>query len=148
VYSEISLKDHELKLSGHIDGFHSNGTDIWEFKSINSFYLQKLRRSKDAKPDHRIQSFCYMHLCRQNGIPIERARIVYIDKSAPSVKAAFYEVIVPWTDDEAESSLKQATELRNAQAEGTVPDRICGTATCKRAKECAVASECFASSEV
>lgn len=148
VYSEISLKDKELKISGHIDGIHPNVTDIWEFKSINSFYLQKLRRSNDAKPDHRIQAFCYMHLCRVNGIGIERARIVYIDKSAPNLKSAFYEVVVPWTDGEAESSLRQAKELRRAQADGDVPDRICGSETCARAKDCAVASICFASSGV
>lgn len=141
-YVEATILHHDLLLSGHLDGLHPNPDDIWEFKTANPFAV--LRMMKDGLPSHyRIQIHPYLR-----GVGRKRARFVFLNKGENSIKKGWKTLNVEFDPEIWDGVRRDILDLREGLDGGPVPDRICATADCPRAKSCPVRAQCFGSAMV
>lgn len=156
-YEEFTFHDEEMNIGGHNDGFLKfddfEGFGVLEAKSIGSLFAVK----KVPMADHVIQANLYMHFtgCMwaiilywhkgTNGIPafVQHA-IAYDPDVLDMCKRSFKEMrstlrLVEDIQAKDLPDLAKADELKALP----LPERICETVDCDKAKKCSVADECF-----
>lgn len=148
IYVEIDLFNPLKTVVGHadlifnVDGFFY----VYEFKSIDR---ADIIFSEITEPlgDHLLQASNYYYMLKNEGKRVSRViRFVYVDRSMSELYRA-----LPFKEVEAEAvAARRLTPLYNkakrvhrAIEEGRLPDRICDTITCSRAKQCGRAVSCF-----
>lgn len=136
-FHEIDLISEEYQITGHCDGFlelpGAPGLGILEGKSIGPGWTVV-----DApKLDHVIQLHIYMWLTG-----LQWGVILYWQKGENGVHA-FIEHIVERDEDTIDSIKTQLKSVWDGIDTGKLPERICSTQACPRAKECSSAKECF-----
>jgi hypothetical protein len=139
MYSEQLIYDPTYRLTGHPDGFlwieSLPGLGLLEVKSINPKGAWEVRGC--PKLDHVVQAQCYMWLtgCRW-------AKILYWDKAGQGM-SSFIEHLIEYDEDHVDAirNLLQAI-WEGVKGEG-IPERICESSVCSRAKLCSVAKPCF-----
>ena len=139
VYNELSFYDEELRLSGHNDAFLKQpgypGLGVGEFKSIGVRGGLEIRKAPNV--GHVIQAQVYMMLsgCRW-------AKILYWQKSETGINA-----LVEHTVEYDEGTVRVIRDMIRSIWKGLrdrdLPERICATDDCKRAKGCALKQACF-----
>lgn len=138
-YQEMYFLDEEHRIGGHCDGFLRipglPGIGVFEGKSISSRGAWEIRHV--PKFNHVVQTQGYMWLtgCRW-------AFILYWDKGTYGLKALTEHFVE--RDHEAVSILKDTCKsIWDGVNKGTLPERICQSKDCERAKECVVVEPCF-----
>ena len=127
---------------------------VVELKSLDKDQFKKL-----AQPysEHRIRTALYLHLIHDSESPwrhqidLSQARVVYMTKgfgtncNTPTTEITPLKeyVIDPLTVDVAPYLKKAYITHRYRTHGGALPDGVCPTALCERAKKCGVRKECF-----
>lgn len=136
-FHEAHLIDEEHRISGHCDGFlimeGVPGMGILEGKSIKAGWeVQNV-----PKLDHVIQLQTYMWLA-----DLQWGIILYWQKGENGLNALI-EHFVERDEDTIDNIKSTLRSIWDGVDGGPVPDRICETYECKRAKGCAVKDACF-----
>jgi hypothetical protein len=137
-YVEMRVADEELRVHGHVDGFHPNGDDTWEFKTSNS-YAMKAIKSGVIWPAYVEQADTYMEMSDR-----KRTRMVFIDKDKTTIAQAWHQVILPRSKSRWTAVRRKVLVLREGLSGGKLPGKVCATKTCNRAEGCSVVKQCFA----
>jgi|WetSurMetagenome_2_1015567.scaffolds.fasta_scaffold08587_1 hypothetical protein len=138
-YAEQLLVDPKLRLSGHPDGFlwieSLPGLGLLEIKSINPKGAWEVRGC--PKLDHVVQAQCYMWLtgCRW-------AKLLYWDKAGQGM-SAFIEHLIEYDEDHVDAIRNLVHEIWDGVRGEMLPERICESSVCARAKLCSVTKPCF-----
>lgn len=139
IFREQFFFDEQTRVGGHNDGFlilpGRPGVGILEAKSISAKGATEVRHT--PKIEHVIQAQIYMWLTG-----CQWAVILYWNKGQYGVKCLIDHVIERDPD-----TLKKIKATANSIWRGVekkkLPKRICGNASCARARECAVRGICF-----
>lgn len=136
-FHEEDLVDHEHRITGHCDGFLEipglEGLGILEAKSIGtSWEIQNV-----PKLDHVIQIQLYLWMTG-----LKWGFILYWVKNEAGLNG-LVEHYIERDEDTIAQIKKELKAIWNGVDSGVLPDRICTSADCPRAKECAVSSICF-----
>lgn len=134
-YEEQNLVDLKLRLGGHPDGFLAIPGEphlgILEGKSISAKGALEVRQC--PKHEHVIQTQAYMRLTG-----LTWAKVLYWNKGGSGM-SALAEHTLRYDDALVERIMSTIHSVRGE----SLPDRICGSAQCPRAKVCPVAKQCF-----
>ncbi len=142
-YVEQFFKDDNFKITGHPDGFlrlsGREGIGVLEAKSIGSRGAWEVK--KVPKFEHVVQAQIYMWFTG-----LDWSCIFYWDKGVYGSEC-YIEHFVDRDEETIEAIQSGLLSIREGIKTGTLPPRICATATAPRAKECACANPCFAVQE-
>jgi hypothetical protein len=139
-YKEASFVDHDLRMTGHSDGFlvipGLPGMGILEVKSIGSRYAKEIKVAPQIA--HMIQAHVYMMFTG-----FRWAKILYWQKG----EAGLGSLVEHHIDRDEETIRRVQDTIRSIWAGvalKTLPERICATDSCSKAKACPVSTKCFA----
>lgn len=148
IYVEIHLYNPLRTVIGHadlifcVDGFYY----IYEFKSIDRVDIV-FDDINDPLGDHLLQASNYYYMLKSTGKKVSRiVRFVYVDRSMDGLwtKKPFREVSAPAVSKQRLHKIYQrAARCHTAIEKGRLPERICDTIDCGRAKQCTRATSCF-----
>lgn len=138
-YVEASFVDHDLRLTGHSDGFlvlpGLPGMGILEVKSIGSRYAKEIKVAPQLA--HMIQAHVYMMFTG-----FKWGKILYWQKGEAGLGALIEHHI-----DRDEETIRRIQDTIRSVWAGValkvLPERICATDSCVRAKACPVSTKCF-----
>lgn len=138
-YHEHQFVNHELRVTGHADGFLAlsglPGLGVLEAKSVGGKSAWEIKKS--PKYDHVIQAQLYLWLSG-----LQWTLILYWVKGENGLEA-LREYVIERDDEAIEAAKDLVLEIRNGITSGILPNRICETNDCPRAKACALANPCF-----
>lgn len=139
-YREHHFINDEHRVMGHPDGFlqlpgHS-GMGILEAKSIGGKNAWEVKKAPNI--GHVIQAQLYMWFSK-----LKWARILYWAKGENGLEA-LAEHFVEYDEDTVKNVLDTIRSVREGIKGGILPERICATDDCPRAKVCSVTKKCFA----
>lgn len=140
-YVEQHFVDQEYHLSGHNDGFlrfpdfADLGDGVFELKSISAFRAKGIKDVPDM--GHVVQAQAYMWLTGKKW-----ALIVYWDKG--TFRGPLTEHFVERDEDTIDQIKAMLLSIWSGIKSGSLPDKICTSADCKRAEECPLVKPCFA----
>lgn len=142
-YREQHFINKELRVGGHPDGFlilpGMEGLGIIECKSISSRGAWEVRDI--PKMDHVVQIQSYFWLTG-----LKWGKILYWDKGGHGLSALAEHTIE--RDEEAIGEIKSlVSSIWRGLASGELPERICETNSCPKAKECPLVKQCFGAKE-
>lgn len=139
-YVEPEFVDHDLRLTGHTDGFlvlpGLPGMGILEVKSVGPRYAREVKIAPQI--GHIVQAHVYMMFTG-----FRWARILYWLK-AESGMSMLGEHHIDRDEEIIHRVQDLVRSIWSGMESGQLPDRICANATCARAKACSVAEQCFA----
>lgn len=139
LYREQHFIDHKLRIGGHPDGFLElegfPGLGIVECKSIATHRAWEVKHTPDI--GHVIQAQSYMWLTG-----LQWAKILYWDKGGQGA-SALLEHTVERDEETIEKIKEMIVSIWKGIEANTLPDRICDTAECPRAKKCQLSDLCF-----
>jgi len=137
LFHEVKMFNEDHRVSGHCDGFLEldgvPGMGIVEGKSIG----QGWQVQNVPKLDHVIQLQTYLWLA-----DLQWGIILYWQKGVNGV-GALIEHFVERDEDTIDNIKATLKSIWNGVETGELPDKVCETSTCKRAKSCAVRNQCF-----
>lgn len=143
VYVEQFFGDAELKIGGHPDGFLEmpgvEGLGVVEAKSISSRGIWEVRSAPYMS--HVIQSQIYMMLTG-----LKWAIVLYWDKGGFGT-GCLVEHVIERDEDTIQKIRKMIVAMRQGMTNSWLPEKICETSDCPRAKKCNVADMCFEQSD-
>ncbi len=138
-YSELMFEDEALHINGHPDGFLQipglPGLGILEAKSIGMRGGPEIRRTPNVS--HVLQAQTYMMLTG-----LRWAKILYWQKAENGLDA-LVEHLVEYDQETIDAIREMVQSIWIGIKRKELPDRICETQTCNRAKECALVKQCF-----
>lgn len=138
-YQEIHFEDESIRISGHPDGFlvvpGRPGAGVLEGKSIGQRGALQVKHAPLF--GHVIQCQTYMMLTG-----LRWAKILYWQKAANGIDALI-EHTVEYDQPTVDKIRGMVSSIWRALETGELPDRICATNTCDRAKECGLSGPCF-----
>jgi hypothetical protein len=145
LYIEQHIKNPEYRLMGHPDGFIRldgyPGFGVLEIKSISPKGAYEVRNC--AKLDHVVQNQSYMWLtgCRWG-------KVLYWDKGTVGMRGLI-EHTIEYDEDHVEAiqNLVRDIWIGVEDPDSKLPERICASPDCKRAKHCSSVEVCFAESD-
>ncbi len=147
-YNEYSLKLPRLGLVGHPDFLlkFANGFYLYEIKSINR---KDIEFDDLTQPlgDHHLQNSFYYWMMQQLGYRISKMlRYVYVDRDPRKIFRG--EVYREFKKEVSKFSriqpfFNKAIAVREAIDTGVLPQKICDSFDCPRAKNCSRVVECF-----
>jgi hypothetical protein len=148
-YVEVDLFNPAKTVVGHADLiFCVDGRFyVYEFKSIERADVV-FEEINEPLGDHLTQASNYYYMLKGEGLTVSRmVRFVYVDRSM----AGLYTTL-PFREVEGEAIPQhrlrnfyiRAKVTNNAIRKGILPARKCETIDCTRAKNCKVATSCFA----
>lgn len=138
-YEEHSFADPSIQLTGHSDGFlvvpGLPGMGILEVKSIGARGALEIKNAPQI--GHLIQAHVYMMFSG-----LQWAKILYWKKADYGVKALVEHHVV--RDEDTVSLIRETVgSVWSGIRDKTLPQRICATDHCPRAKSCPVVDRCF-----
>lgn len=139
-YIEPSFVDHDLRLTGHSDGFlvlpGLAGMGILEVKSIGTRAAKEVQSA--PKVEHLVQAHIYMMFTG-----FRWAKILYWQKGEAGLNSLLEHHV-----DRDEETIRRVQDMIRSIWAGvalkTLPERICAHDNCIRAKACPVSRRCFA----
>jgi len=148
-YVEVDLFNPVRTVIGHADLiFNVEGRYyIYEFKSIDrkDVVFNDIKRPLG---DHLVQASNYYYMLKSEGKDVSRViRFVYVDRSMDGLytQKPFKEVYANAIPTKRLSAFYlRAKKARGAIKKGVLPERLCDSITCARAKQCSRAITCFA----
>jgi hypothetical protein len=137
-FKEWLVEDHELFFYGHPDGWSVAASRVLADLKSNSATSFPTRRS--VEPAHVAQLMAYLHMCQER-----HGSIWYVNKSPWGDSPSFLrDFEIEYNVDLFKKLVATPmTLLQNGLAGGPLPDRICPTKDCPRAKECQLSDVCF-----
>ena len=156
-YSEIHLELPDYALTGHPDLLMKVGGiyHIYEIKSVyentlggkSSGQVMPFNTIKEPSPAHILQATMYYWMMRSVGMKVsKKLRILYVNRgnstlfrSRPYLEFSVYR----YDRSRVEPFFKSCKNTLSFIENGTLPDRICKTHSCARAKGCVKRVECF-----
>jgi len=150
VYNELTLKDDEVKICGNPDLLSTLGDEVtaFEIKSIKHDGPDGWDALTAPLPDHVYQVSAYRRLGVSNGMNMNRyAYVIYCTKSY--VFGSPYKVFkVDTTTQQVTALLDEvwavAREVQESRRAKSLPARtVCATPETKKAKSCAMCTDCF-----
>ena len=139
MYREVRVEDTDLRVSGRMDGILSipiyPGFGVFELKSIAQHSAWKIRHVPQA--EHVIQCQLYMELTG-----LKWAIILYWNKGGSGADI-FVEHLVEYDPITVLELRSQILSIWKGIRDNLLPDRICATVGCTRAKACDIREQCF-----
>lgn len=147
-YVETDLENPKGTVVGHadlifnVDGFFY----VYEFKSIDRADIV-FENIKEPLGDHLLQASNYYWMLKAKGYNVSRRiRFVYVDRSMDGLYTK-----LPYIEVEGNAVRKRrlhaiydrAQACHTAIEKRVLPERICESITCSRAKQCSKAISCF-----
>lgn len=130
----------EHKITGHPDGFlvlpGLPGMGVLEAKSVGGKNAWEVKRAPNI--GHVIQAQIYMWFTG-----FAWARILYWEKGTNGLEA-LAEHHIDRDEDTINNVLASIASIRKGMVSGLLPDRICATDDCPRARVCHLPKKCFA----
>lgn len=126
---ETPVHDAETMSRGHMDGVM--GDEIFELKTMKDFSLSKIESVDDyiAKyPTYYAQAIEYMRL---SGLRKERVLLL-----SPTYPFAMKEFVIEYDAQMAEEIRQKYLRVRQAFADGKIPDSCCGQTSCPARSMC------------
>lgn len=155
-YAEVTLLDHESKVSGNPD-LVLRFSGLFLPVEIKSMKMEEFQTLRHPRGDHVSQALMYRYLLALDGKPVHDNIIVfYVSKGYsfrrkdsagkhPIYREFHVNANDPAYDQTVQTMLEKAREIRDYIAAGTYPPRtVCDSPTCQRAKyKCGVTGTCF-----
>lgn len=139
LFHELHLKHPDLKIMGHPDGFLKlkgyNGYGVVEFKTVGAASATIVKKS--PLPGHVVQVQLYMFMTG-----LKWAKILYWEKAKDNLNG-LHEYTIEYDQDLIDRVLAELESIREGVRTGKLPDRICKTISCDRARECPMKNQCF-----
>lgn len=143
-YVEHHFISDTHRIMGHPDGFIQlpgmPGLGILEAKSVGGKSAWEVKKAPNI--GHVIQAQIYMWFA-----DLKWARILYWAKGENGLEA-LVEHAIERDDATIQNVLSAVDAVRDGIVSGILPERICATDDCPRAKACAVTKKCFAAATV
>lgn len=148
VYNEIDLYSAKYKIQGHPDLLimYKGKIYLYEIKTIDRQDVD-FDSLKTPLADHHLQASCYYWLLVSMGYKVDKyIRYVYVDRNTRKI---FYgDVGREFKRKRTEKARIKNIFNRSLITQESIktrvlPDRICESATCTRAKNCTQATQCF-----
>lgn len=126
-------------IGGSADGFilWERELGLLEVKTANDERFKRVSKARFPLVEHHSQAQVYMRVFR-----LPRTLFWYVNKNTGD-HLALWVAAAPKVQD---AMVAKAEALRRYFETGTLPERICQTGLCPRAKQCLVAETCFAPS--
>lgn len=150
-YSEVRLIANSI--TGGFDLFVDIGKTKLRLVELKSVILHDFEKLKAPLAEHRLRTNLYLRMIADSPlaehVETQVAHVLYIAKSfgkwSPEDKtiSPFKEYEVVRDDSITDKLLGRAGEYQAFRTMGMIPNRICPTAACKRAKTCSVVGACF-----
>lgn len=142
VFKEWRVSDPELRLWGHPDGWRwlpGAKPAIIDLKSHGS---NGFKGRNSLREGHDLQVWGYQHC---SGDTKTTGSVCYLNKSPWGDHSMFIrDIKVPFNERLFDSQIRRPLmDLQNGLAGGEVPDRICISPDCPRAKECQLVPVCW-----
>ena len=139
IYEELYFKNSVYRIGGHPDGFlvlpNLPGIGILEIKSISPRGAWEVKTM--PKMEHIVQVQIYMWLTGA-----QWCKILYMNKGDMGQRA-YIEHHVARDESTIEIAKETLLGIFNGLKGGPVPEPICATHDCPRAKKCKLVKECF-----
>jgi hypothetical protein len=139
IYDEISLVNHEYRVTGHPDGFlvlpGLPSIGLFEAKSIGPKQAWMIKNG--PLMGHVIQVQLYMWMTG-----VKWSKVLYWDKSKFGMDS-LTEHQVDFSPETLEVLKKSLSSIWTGIQTGILPEKICTTESCPRATSCPVKSICF-----
>lgn len=148
LYGEVDLVNPRKTVCGHADLiFNVKGYFyIYEFKSIDRADIV-FEDIKEPLGDHLLQASNYYYMLKAEGKKVSKViRFVYVDRAMDGLykKLPYREVEGAAVNMRRLHSIySRADACHVAMEKGELPNRICESITCSRAKQCSKAISCF-----
>jgi hypothetical protein len=144
-YKEMTFKNDDAMIVGSCDIAFMERREmvLTELKAISKTQFDKL---EDAKPDHRMQLLMYAWLAMEGGYRVSRYGSVFYTRREWAPASPYKEFTVDLMAEihRVEPLVAEARAIQRWKKEhDTLPGRICNSSTHPRAKQCALAAECF-----
>ncbi len=162
-HRDVRFKSEYSGITCGIDMFADRGDGklrVVEVKSIDKIAFKKLVA---PYAEHRWRTNLYMRCIEESTseyrhvVHTDSARVLYVSKGGYGVKdldvkkwdfrddgmSPFKEYEVLRDDSQTDDLVEAAKLVYEHEKGGSLPDRVCKTAMCKRAEWCVVASTCF-----
>ncbi len=150
-YAEVRLKNPPITSS--FDLFLDVGKPKARLVELKTMIKEKFVELKAPLSEHRLRTNLYLRMIAesplQDRVETEVAHVLYIAKSYGNwnpdegTLTPFKEYEIERDDGETDKMVARAAEYQAYRDSGKVPNRVCSSATCKRAKACTVVQECF-----
>lgn len=139
IYKEVTLVNERFRISGHPDGVlvlpGQSSPGLFEAKSVGARNAWQIKSAPML--GHVVQVQLYMWM-----LGLKWAKILYWDKAGNGLDC-ITEHHVEYSDDMVATAHSEIEKMRAGLRTGSLPERICATETCTKAKECPVIRECF-----
>lgn len=138
-YEEASLADDKLLITGHPDGFlvipSYPGIGLLEAKTVSGRGAADVRFVPNVS--HVLQAQVYMHMtgCKWT-------KILYWQKDVVGL-SGLIEHDIEYDSETIQNIQTTMLKIQSGLLYDELPDRICGTPTCDRAKSCQLKDQCF-----
>lgn len=139
-FMEWLIKDDKLRLRGHPDGWQilpKKGRVLCDLKSLSANRFPSL---KHLQANHDVQVWAYEYMCKD-----DMGSVLYMNKSPWGDHSNFVRQFICPPDKKSfdEFIRKPLEALQNGLDGGDIPDRVCVSRTCPKAKNCQLAVQCF-----
>lgn len=165
VYREVRFRSRLSGASCGVDVFvQLPGREKLTLVEVKSEQKEDYQKLKMPRAEHRARTSWYLRLIDESGDPAKRlidtdeARLLYVCKNGwgqkdPGIRAwrvpdegqwsPFKEFVVRRDDSVSEPYHQKAKPVKEFREGGPMPEGICPTQFCRRAKGCVVVHECF-----
>lgn len=126
----------ELDIVGHCDGIIDRGDGPWVM-DIKTIDPDRFRSLSEPSMSYIYQVHCYMM-----ALQINRAIILYVDKSS-NMGNPTKEIKITLDPDIEKDVIRIANEYKSMKKDKALAERTCKTKGCTKAKRCAFSSICF-----
>jgi hypothetical protein len=139
-FKEWFVKDHSLLIHGHPDGWMWIPAMKRVLVDLKSHGKRGFDNRKKLRDGHDHQVMAYGHLCGD-----QLGAVMYMNKSPWGDHQSFVKPIPVKTDKKIfkKEIVEPLGILQNGLAGGPMPERVCLSADCPKARECQLADVCF-----
>lgn len=162
-YEEVRFKSGYSSISGGVDLLVDFGAPLYELVELKTIDKEEFKKLEMPFAEHRWRTNLYLRLVEESDHPhkarinCNRARVLYISKggwgcadSQPKewgLKdggfSPFKEFFIERKDVDTQKLSDYARMVKTFRETGLIPQGVCPTSFCSRAKYCPVVQDCF-----
>lgn len=139
-FNEWHIEDKGIGVKGHPDGWVARPRVRRLLVDLKSHGHRGFASRRKLRDGHDLQAWAYQFMCGD-----EAAEVWYLNKSPWGDHAAFVKTVPVEFDKKGfrQSVLSPVERTLDGLAGGPLPERMCVSVECPRAKECQLSSICF-----
>lgn len=141
-FLEWTVKDPKIRLRGHPDGWRPVRSRKPVLGDLKSHSSNGFVRRSSPRDGHDVQIWGYQHCADE----IDRkGEVIYMNKSPWGDHTSFIrEFVAPFNKERFNLEVKEPLlSLQNGLSGGKLPERVCVSSGCPRAKECQLQQICW-----